>query len=148
MNKICPISNKNINEKVVRVNAMITALFILSSLITTYRWIIIILAIDFFIRGFLNSSYSLFTILSKKIIHVLKIKHNIVNSGPKIFAAKIGFIFCLIIFIFYSLNFILLAKIFSIIFLFCALLEALFAFCVGCRIYSLVRKFNKVNAPD
>ncbi|MFH1505242.1 MAG: DUF4395 domain-containing protein [Candidatus Omnitrophota bacterium] len=144
MNKACPISNKTINGKAARINAIITAIFIACSLIPPYRWIIILLAIDFFIRGFLNNSYSLFTILSQKITNILKMKQNIINAGPKIFAAKIGFALSLIIPIFYALNLSLLAIIFSIIFMLCAILEALFAFCIGCKIYPLVRKFKKI----
>jgi hypothetical protein len=41
--------------------------------------------------------------------------------------------------VFYMGNFILLATIISIVLLFCALLESLFDFCIGCKIYYAIQ---------
>jgi len=90
MNLMCPVSFKQINEKAVRVNAALAFLSILLFLLTPWKWIILIVGVDFFIRGFLNPQYSLFANISKGILSILAIKPVMVDACPKIFAAKIG----------------------------------------------------------
>jgi hypothetical protein len=64
-----------------------------------------------------------------------------VNAGPKVFAAKIGFVFCCAISTFYLLNFPLISMAFGLIFSMCAALEALFRFCIACKIYPFIQRY-------
>ena len=139
---MCPISFKQINEKAVQLNAVLSVLSIILFFFTSYKWILLVLSADFFIRGFLDSSYSFYGAISKIILRILKIKPLMVNAGPKIFAAKIGFIFCCLTGIFYLLDFQKISLIVGSVFLFFAALEAIFRFCMACRIYPLVYKFK------
>jgi len=68
-----------------------------------------------------------------------------VNAGPKIFAAKIGFIFCCMIAIFYLFNFQKISLIIGSIFVFFAALEAIIRFCMACRIYPFIYKIKRTN---
>ncbi len=63
-----------------------------------------------------------------------------VNAGPKIFAAKTGFIFCCVIAVSYFFEFQLISLVFGSIFAICAALEAIFRFCIACKIYPLICK--------
>ena len=145
MEEMCPISINQINERAAQVNAALTVLSIIFSLFTPYKWIILILAIDFFIRGFLNLSYSFYSAVSKIFLRIFKIKPLMVNAGPKIFAAKIGFIFCCMIAVSYFFNFQRMSLIIGSIFMFFAALEAIFRFCLACRIYPFIYKMKPGN---
>ncbi|MCI5144784.1 MAG: DUF4395 domain-containing protein [Candidatus Electrothrix sp. AR3] len=138
MNLMCPVSFKQINENAVRINAVLAIISILLFLFTSWKWIILIVAADFFIRGFLNPQYSLFANISKKILHLLKKKPAMVDACPKIFAAKIGFLFCCILIGSWLFHLDTVAMLAGFIFMICAALEAIFKFCVACKIYPLI----------
>lgn len=142
MNEVCPISFQQVNERAVQINAVLAVFSIMIFLFTPFKWIIFILAVDFFIRGFLDLSYSFYSFVSKTILRLGKVKPVMVNAGPKIFAAKIGFIFCCFIALSYLFNFQVTGMIFSAIFIFFAALEAIFRFCVACRLYPYILKFK------
>ncbi len=142
MQKICPISFRQVNEKVARINAGLTVLSVIIFLCTSFKLIILILGVDFFIRGFLNPNYSFYSAVSKTILNAFKTKPLPVNAGPKIFAAKTGFIFCCMAAIFYLLTFKKTTLIICLIFMFFAALEAIFKFCVACRIYPFIYKIK------
>ncbi len=138
MNLMCPVSFKQINENAVRINAALAFLSILLFLLTPWKWIILIVGVDFFIRGFLNPQYSLFANISKNILTIFKAKPVIVNAGPKIFAAKIGFFFCCLLTASWFFALERTALIAGAIFMTCAALEAVFKFCVACQIYPFI----------
>jgi len=142
MKEMCPISFKQVNERAAQINAALAIFSIIIFLFTAHKWIILILAVDFFIRGFLNLSYSFYSAISKTILRIFKIRPLMVNAGPKIFAAKIGFIFCCIIAASYLLNFQKIGLIICSIFMFFAALEAIFRFCLACRIYPFIYKIR------
>jgi len=145
MREVCPISFEQINERVAQMNAALVVFSLLVFMFTSFKWIILIICIDFFIRGFFNPSYSLYSAVSKNILKILKIKPLMINAGPKIFAAKVGFIFCCIIALCYMLNFYITALVFSSILIFFAALEAIFRFCMACKIYPFICKEEKVE---
>lgn len=138
MTEMCPISYKQLNERAAQTNAALSVLSIIFFFLTPFKWIIWVLSIDFFIRGFLDPSYSFFSVISKTILKLFKIKPLMINAGPKIFAAKIGFLFCCLISTCYLLNFPLISLIIGLIFALCAALEAIFGFCIACKIYPFI----------
>ena len=125
MNETCPISEQQVNEKVAQVNANLTMLTILLFLTTQSILVLAILAVDFFIRGFKNPAHSYYAAVSKKILSSFKIKPIMVNAGPKIFAAKIGFIFCCLMAVTHLLGFQVVCLVLALIFVFFAALEAI-----------------------
>ncbi len=140
MNEACPISEQQVNEKVAQVNANLTVLTLLLFLITQNILVLAVLAVDFFIRGFKNPAHSYYAIVSKKILSGFQIKPSMVNAGPKIFAAKIGFIFCCLLAVTHLLGFSAISAVLALIFTFFAALEAIFRFCIACKIYPLIYK--------
>ena len=146
MNLMCPVSFKQINENAVRINATLALLSILLFLITPWKWIILIVGGDFFIRGFLNPQYSLFAIISKSVLSFLKVKPVMVDACPKIFAAKIGFFFCCLLTASWLFALERTALIAGAIFMTCAALEALFRFCVACQLYPFIYRLQEKKA--
>lgn len=148
MNLMCPVSLKKVNENAVRINAALAFLFILLFLFSPWQWIILIVGGDFFIRGFLNPQYSLFTQISKNILALLPVKPVMVDAGPKIFAAKIGFFFCCLLTVSWLFALERTALIAGAIFMTCAALEALFSFCVACQIYPVIYSLKERKAEE
>lgn len=150
-NNLCPISDSRIDEHAARLNALLTVITLLAFLYTNNVFTILLLLIDFTLRGTENSRYSIFAIVSKQLIKTFGIQKKPVNSGPKIFAARIGILFSLLIIISAAFGYNTAAQVVSIIFGVCAFLEAAFGFCVACRIYPFVYRlsyhsdFNKLK---
>ncbi|MBU0991893.1 MAG: DUF4395 domain-containing protein [Proteobacteria bacterium] len=142
MKEMCPISFSQINERAGQINAALAIFSMLLFFFTDNKWIIWVLTADFFIRGFLDPSYSFYGAVSKTILGVFKIKPLMVNAGPKIFAAKIGFIFCCMIAISHLIDSRAMGLAVGSLFMICAGLEAIFRFCVACKIYPLINKWG------
>ena len=141
-NAICPISTNKIDEHIARLNATFTVLLITALILTNNILIATFLLIDFTLRGTENSKYSILSIVSKLIVNSLGLKKKPVNSGPKVFAARIGIVFSFLVVLFSILNLQTAALAFASIFGVCAFLESALGFCVACRIYPFVYKFT------
>ena len=142
MNSSCPISDKQLNEKPIRIGAGLVLLLAASAIIFHNIWIIIILTVDFFIRGFTLYPIRPVSFLSKFIGKVLGVKPNWVNAGPKMFAAKIGFLFCLTVSILYVKKLYLPGDIVAAVLCVCAGLESFFSVCLGCHFYTILLRLK------
>jgi hypothetical protein len=140
MTEGCSVSNNLVNEKVAQVNATLTVLTILLFLLTQSILVLAVLAVDFFIRGFINPANSYYSKFSKKILTSFQIQPIMINAGPKIFASKIGFIFCCLIAVTHLLGFSVTCLLIALMFAFFAALETIFRFCIACKIYALISK--------
>ncbi len=136
MSKSCPISQIQVSETVVRLNALWTVLSLIG--IYFYPWIVSLLIVDFFIRGFWNPRNSLFSKFSCLVVKILKLKSKTTNGGPKIFAAKIGFLMSSIILFCFLFALTIPFYVFWIMIMVCACLEAFLGYCVGCQLYSIL----------
>ena len=142
---ICPISNNKINEWVARVNGAFTVLLLLLFGFTGKWFIPAFLAVDFLMRSGNLSRFSPIVYSSRNIVKVLSLEELLINAGPKIFAARIGFVFSLFILAASSTSMDITALVlFSILGLF-SFLEAAFGICVACKIYPFVYKFLNKN---
>jgi hypothetical protein len=63
-----------------------------------------------------------------------------VDSAPKVFAARIGVAFSVVTTILYAENHLYAGSIVLVILLLCAALESFLSFCLGCWMYSLLPK--------
>ena len=141
---ICPISYKRINENVARGNAALTVILLASYLATSNLVFIAFLLFDFLLRAFELSKYSPLTFLSGKFNETFHIPAKTINAGPKIFSARIGFVFSVLILVSALFGWNSAALVFAAIFGVCAFLEAAFAYCVACEVYPFVyRLFYK-----
>lgn len=138
MAEICPFSPHQINPKAARLNACWTILFALGILISQIPYLALFLTLDFFIRGFARPQWSPLAYLSRLLLKLFKAKRNLVNAGPKIFAAKLGFLMSTAITACYFLGLHLPGLILASLLALLAFMEAAFSFCLGCKIYSLL----------
>jgi Domain of unknown function (DUF4395) len=146
LSQVCPVSFKQVNEKAARINAILSAITVALFLVTSYKFIIIFLAVDFFIRGFIDPLYSFFTAISKSILRLSNSKPKLIDGSSKIFAAKLGFLFSTLIFLFAMLDFQLTSIAIGLMLILFALLEGVFGYCVGCKIYAFIEKHKKTQS--
>ncbi|MEI7812678.1 MAG: DUF4395 domain-containing protein [Ignavibacteria bacterium] len=146
INIVCPVSEKRVDENVVRVAAVFTIIITAISIFTKSWIIALILAYDFGARAFTNGDFSIIRQLSKLTTGLLKTTPKPTDLAPKKFAAGTGFIFSLVIATFLIFNESVLAGITGGILIFCALLESVFSICLGCIVYSLL--FQKTNKAE
>ncbi len=145
MKQFCPITTSRINEKVARINSVQILLLLGLYVFTQVHLIALLVAIDFFLRGHVNSKYSIINHISKSILSSIRSTPKMINAGPKIFAAQVGFIVSTLIFI-ASLSGLNLLSLGLAIFLgFCASLEAFFGYCVACQLYPLFKRIHDIN---
>lgn len=142
-NTICPISNKKIDEHVARINGGLTLGLLVIFVLTGNVIPILCLFVDFGLRSGNLSRFSVLSYISRTIIRACSLKPELINAGPKIFAARIGLLFSLLIIISYFFQLTYLVYAFTGIFACCAFLESFFGYCVACQIYPFVYKvFN------
>lgn len=141
----CPISAERVNESVIRIVAFLVALITLSCILFSNYWAMLFLVFDFSIRAFTTGKLSILKAISIRLAKSFSLPPKMTDLAPKKFAATLGGVFSLFIAVFYLLNFQTIADILSVVMLCFALLESLFAVCVGCYVYSFWQIFVKNN---
>lgn len=143
----CPISGIQRDNTTVRVvagfvlligtAAMLTALLVSAQ---TAAIITGVLALDFIIRAFIKPKFSPLATLGRGVVSGLKLPKKMVDSAPKVFAARVGVAFSVAATILFSVNLLYAGVIVLVILLICAALEAFLSFCLGCWMYALFPK--------
>ena len=139
MSQVCPISAERVNEKVVRLNAFFAVLGVLIFLFTPFKWILYVLLFDFAMRAFKQSKFSPLAIVSKFLLNLIKVEPVMTDAKPKLFAASVGLLFCILLTLFQYLGLNLAVYVTSGIFMFAAGLEFSIGYCVGCKVYHLIQ---------
>jgi hypothetical protein len=146
-NIVCPVSSERIPENLPRV----TAFFVLSSLslylLTGFLPIVLYLAYDFLARGFGYANFSVFHKLSVFYIKKTGISKVKIDKAPKLFAARLGGIFSLLIIVFHLLGIGIVAYSLSGLLIVLSTLECVVGICVGCYFYSflILPFYQKLN---
>lgn len=136
-NLICPVSPERINENTARVNGFLVATTVALFASTRNISLIGVLLVDFFIRAFTSLKYSPSSWLSSQIVKRLQLPEVKTAKAPKIFAARVGFLFAAATLGFFAINRRVSVAI-SFVLMGFALLESVFNFCVGCLVYTYV----------
>ena len=140
MGQYCPVSLKNIDSNIVRLVALQTAIIGIVFIITKMPILALILLYDFIVRGVKLSKLSLFAIIAKVATKVLKLKPKPTDEAPKRFALFIGLLMLIIINVLVFISQLDIATAITIILIVCASLEAFFDYCVGCKVYWIIKK--------
>lgn len=133
---VCPVSNEKIDERATRLNALLVILIVIAGYLFNSVIFPVFLAADFFIRGFTRFRFSPLSYLSNQMTYVLQLDKKITDKAPKIFAARIGFVFSLAISVLLLLNLNTAALITGGVLVFFASLELALAICMGCIMYT------------
>lgn len=134
---ICPLSTMRVDRNVVRITGLMMAAMIALYAITGQIIFIIVIAVDYFIRAFTPMRYSPFSWMACQIARLLKLDQKPIDKAPKIFAARVGFLFALATVILYF-NYPVASLVVGLLLMSFALLESVFDFCVGCVVYTYI----------
>ena len=143
MAHICPIEGTLINEPTVRVVAGLVAITAAVGVYFQSPVVFLFLAFDFFVRGFDKfdkKEWSLFRYFGIKTVDIIDIKEKLIDAGGKKFASKVGFILSAILTVAVLLQLPVVVYALGGILVLFATLEAVMAYCVGCKIYTLFIK--------
>ena len=142
MSSSCPINLQQVDSYASRISSFIVALLIILYLVSSSKYILYLLCVDFIVKLFTEKKRSLISILALKVRKSFKMQEKFIDGGPvkiaNIFALVLVFI--LLIGHYLGLNF--LTFVVAEIFLLCALLNVFFDYCVGCKIYNIIKKFH------
>ncbi len=137
-NVVCPISEDKVLVNVPRINAFLVVGILVGYLLNSHIALITFLVIDFLIRGFFNNVKSPLALLSIKMHGLFKWENEkFTNKAPKIFAARLGFVFTVFILLLQIFHVQIVANILSIMLIFFAFLECALNFCLGCWVFTL-----------
>ena len=131
----CPISTRKVDANMVRVISFQVALFTAVLLVTQENFFALVLLFDFLVRTLRFSKISPFQLIGKYILQGWGVAPKFCDESPKRFALYMGLVISLVLVLLFAIGFITVAMVLTTILLFCALLETLFDFCIGCKIY-------------
>jgi len=138
----CPITFRQIDGTIVRINALSLSLMLLAYLYTGQVAFIYFLGIDLIVRLFINKRLSPINQISRLIKVAIRAKTHSTDAGAKRLAAFFALGFSWTIIILHSLGLLNEAKILSSVFVLFASLEFIFNFCVGCKIYFIYKRIT------
>jgi hypothetical protein len=141
----CPISGEQRDSNTVRIVAGLA--FIVAIVALTVALVVAsqaaavitgLLAVDFIIRAFAKPRYSPLATLARGVSSGLNLPRKMVDSAPKVFAARIGVLFTVVGTVLFAGGLLIAGTVVLGILAACAFLESAFSFCVGCLVYSLL----------
>lgn len=135
---ICPVSPERVDENRVRVTALGVVIMMGAYFVTGFALFPALLVVDFFIRAFTRLKYSPLSYLAHLFVKMIGTQPVLIDKAPKMFAARIGFIFTAITTLGALLHMPLLAYISGSVLVLFAFLECGLNFCMGCWVYSFV----------
>jgi len=148
-NIICPISTEKVSKNIVRLTGFLVAISVLVYATTLQPIIIAVLLIDFTIRAFSIFKFSPLSYIACGIATLFKMKPNLIDKAPKLFAARVGIVFTVTAFVLYFIS-VPASVIVMLVLMSFASLESIFDFCVGCVVYTYLvlpihnRNINKI----
>lgn len=145
MSPSCPISTRRVDSNMVRVISFQVALFTVILLMTQESIFALVLLFDFLMRTIRRSEFSPFHLVGNFILTGWGIAPKLCDESPKRFALYLGLVASMFLAVFYVAGFSTFATAISIILLICALLETLFDFCIGCKIYYAIQILNSIK---
>ncbi|MDD2789116.1 MAG: DUF4395 domain-containing protein [Sulfurimonas sp.] len=140
MNYSCPMSFKQIDSNVARLTSFIVASLVITYLFYDAVFILYFIAFDFIMRLFITKDSSLFSMSALFIKDMFNIKEKYVDSGSKRLAAYFGLTFVLMLIGAHYFDNRLLTLGIAGVFLTCSLLDVFLDFCLGCKIYFIIKK--------
>lgn len=143
----CPISGKIVNENVIRWIAFYVVITSCIALFTQSIYPVLLLVLDFGLRGFKQEKFSPFSWLGLQSVKLLGFQFKATNHAPKLFASRIGLVAVLTWSAVALLELSTAYWIIGSILVLFATLESGFALCVGCIIYQKFQALGIIKIP-
>lgn len=146
MVKICPVSTQMTNEKVSRMNALFTVLLVVACLISGSILYAMLLFIDFLLRNVNQGRLSPIIRMNKYMVGALSLEPRMINAGPKVFAARVGFVLSFLVMVLSITATHAAAMVPAGVLGLFSFLEMAFGYCVACKLYPFILPLNeKIN---
>ena len=100
-------------------------------------FLVIVIAIDFFLRAFTSLKHSPFSWLALQVARVFGLPGKEIDKAPKIFAARVGLLFALAMVVLHYIHS-TSSVVIGLALMGFALLESIFNVCVGCLVYTYI----------
>ncbi len=142
MSQSCPLSFQTIDSNVSRINSLIVAALLITYLVSFNVVIVYFLLFEFMMKFFFKKDVGIIMKFSKFIKNALGLEDKFTDIGAKRLAGYFGIFFLLLLVAGNSLNLYLFSMAVGVLFLSCSLLDVLFNYCVGCKIYFIIKKTN------
>ena len=143
-NLVCPISTETIDSNVSRLTVFFNVILMAIFLVTLNPVFIIVVTLDYFIRAAIDVKYSPIRLIALWGIGLLRLKKKPIGLAPKVFASRLGFLVALASAVFIFFNYTIASMVSVGLLMVLSIMDSVFNFCVGCRIYSyLVIPFYK-----
>lgn len=140
MSQYCPVNFEQVEANVARFSALFVSILIVSYLVTGSIYLLVFMLADFGVKLFINKKFSPINQISMLLKKVLVLKNKFTDGGAKRLAAYFGLIFTALLIVLHFVDIWLLTLVVAGIFLSCALLEFIFEYCLGCKIYFIIKK--------
>lgn len=141
MAQACPLLFRQIDGTVVRLNAISVALLVTLFLATSNPLWLYFLGTDFIIRLYGSKSYSPINRLSLWLQRMMHLSPQMTDAGAKRLAAHFGLLFTVLLLVGHYLGLSAFGTALAALFLLCLGMEIILNYCVGCKIYFIVKKF-------
>jgi len=140
MSYACPITFEKVDSTVSRFSSFFVSGVVVYYLYTSNLYVLYFLFLDFFMRIFCQRKFSPIYLSSVLIKKVLGLKECLSDSGAKKLAGVFGIFFVALLILLHQIDLSELSIIVGAVFITCSLLDALFNYCIGCKIYYLLKK--------
>lgn len=135
MSASCPISTKRVDANMLRAISFQVSLFVTLLLVTQDNFFALVLLFDFTVRALRLTQLSPFHLIGRFVLSGWGVAPKLCDESPKRFALYLGLVTSLILVVLFAAGLSKVATVIAIILLVCALLETVFDFCIGCKIY-------------
>ena len=144
----CPISLRRVDANMVRAISLQVALFAVILLFTQESFFALVLLFDFTVRTLRLSKFSPFHLIAQFILTGWGIAPKLCDESPKRFALYMGLGISLVLAVLFAAGFTTVATFIAGVILVCALLETVFDFCIGCKIYYAIQLIKSMGTND
>lgn len=139
MSPSCPISRRSVDANMVRIVSSQVAVITFVLILTDNVFLALLLLFDFSVRVSRKHELSLFHLIAKQMVNWWNITPKLCDESPKRFALALGLFTSFLLVVFYLTGFDTLAVAVGIMLLFAAMLETIFDFCIGCKLYYTIQ---------
>ena len=140
MSNSCPLNFERVDSNVARLSSFTVASLVVLYLLSSNIYILLFIALDFTIKLFVNKKFSPIAKLSGFIKNMFRMKDRFTDGGAKRLAAIFGLLFVFLLILTHLLNIWIGSLLVAAIFLSCSLLDVFFNYCIGCKVYFIIKK--------
>lgn len=134
------MSFKQIDSNVSRLTSLLVSSLVVAYLYLDEVFIIAFAIVDFIVRLFIKKDSSPLYMIALFLKESFKFKDKFVDSGAKRLAAMFGLAFMILLFATHFMHVWTLTLTIGLVYLSCALLDVFFNYCIGCKIYFVIKK--------